>query len=186
MQQIYFSFFQISCIDLLLKINNIQPSIILRYDASNYVTIKYGYNSISSYYYLNFSRDGLGHKTVLSGIDTPKSSDHAATKGYVDGLIPTAYTSNPSMDGTASAGSSTSWAKGDHVHPTDTSRMAANLKGAVNGVAELDANGKVPITQIPDASKLPTVSSSDNGKVLMVVNGAWAVASLPIYNGGIS
>lgn len=38
------------------------------------------------------------------------------------GDIPTAYTSNPAMDGTASAGSSTSWAKGDHVHPSDTSR----------------------------------------------------------------
>ena len=32
------------------------------------------------------------------------------------------YTSNPAMDGTASAGSSSNYAKGDHVHPTDTSR----------------------------------------------------------------
>ena len=36
--------------------------------------------------------------------------------------IPSAYTSNPAMDGTASPGSSTDYAKGDHVHPTDTSR----------------------------------------------------------------
>lgn len=33
---------------------------------------------------------------------------------------------------------------------------------------------------------LPTVTSSDNGKVLMVQSGAWVVASLPIYNGGVS
>lgn len=33
---------------------------------------------------------------------------------------------------------------------------------------------------------LPVVTSSDNNKVLMVVNGAWAAASLPIYNGGVS
>ena len=33
---------------------------------------------------------------------------------------------------------------------------------------------------------LPTVTSSDNGKVLMVQSGAWAVASLPVYNGGVS
>ena len=39
--------------------------------------------------------------------------------------VPTDYTSNPEMDGTASAGTSTSWAKGDHVHPTDTSRASA-------------------------------------------------------------
>ena len=33
---------------------------------------------------------------------------------------------------------------------------------------------------------LPAVTSSDNGKVLMVVNGAWAAATLPTYNGGVS
>ena len=39
------------------------------------------------------------------------------------------YTSNPAMNGTASSGSSTKWAKGDHVHPSDTSREAvANKK----------------------------------------------------------
>ena len=38
------------------------------------------------------------------------------------------YTSAPAMDGTASAGSSTKWAKGDHVHPSDTSREAVAHK----------------------------------------------------------
>lgn len=36
--------------------------------------------------------------------------------------IPSAYTSDPEMDGIASAGSSTAYAKGDHVHPSDTSK----------------------------------------------------------------
>ena len=35
------------------------------------------------------------------------------------------------MDGTARAGSSGSWAKGDHVHPTDTSRQAAIKIGTI-------------------------------------------------------
>lgn len=34
----------------------------------------------------------------------------------------TPYTSDPEMNGTASAGSSTAWAKGDHVHPSDSSK----------------------------------------------------------------
>lgn len=34
-------------------------------------------------------------------------------------------------------------------------------------------------------SSLPSVSASDNGKVLTVVNGTWAAASLPVYEGGI-
>lgn len=41
-----------------------------------------------------------------------------------------------------------------------------------------------PYTNAP--ASLPAVTSSDNGKVLTVVNGAWAAASLPIYNGGVS
>ena len=37
--------------------------------------------------------------------------------------IPTAYTSSPNMDGSASAGSSGSWSRGDHTHPHDTSKQ---------------------------------------------------------------
>lgn len=39
-----------------------------------------------------------------------------------DEPAPSAYTSNPEMDGTASPGSSDAWARGDHVHPSDTSK----------------------------------------------------------------
>lgn len=63
--------------------------------------------------------------------------------------VPTASDTNPQMDGTAAAGTSNNYSRADHVHPTDTSRMAANLKGTANGVAELDANGKVPSSQLP-------------------------------------
>lgn len=60
-----------------------------------------------------------------------------------------ASSTTPAMDGTAAAGSETAFARGDHVHPTDTTRLAANLKGAAGGVAELDQNGKVPSSQLP-------------------------------------
>lgn len=45
----------------------------------------------------------------------------------VDGLIGSAtpYNSTPEMDGAGSAGSSASYARGDHQHPTDTSRASA-------------------------------------------------------------
>lgn len=128
----------------------------------------------------------------------------AATDAAAFGQIPTAGTSNPKMDGTASAGSATTWSKSDHVHPTDTSRQAkitasgilkgngsggvsaatagtdygtyskpsggipetdlasalqakidgaiqSTEKGANNGVAELDANGKIPSSQLPSS-----------------------------------
>lgn len=64
--------------------------------------------------------------------------------------VPTASDTNPQMDGTAAAGTSNDYSRADHVHPSDTSRLAASLKGAANGVAELDSNSKVPVAQIPD------------------------------------
>lgn len=36
--------------------------------------------------------------------------------------VPSASSTTPSMDGTASTGTGTTWARADHVHPTDTSR----------------------------------------------------------------
>lgn len=49
----------------------------------------------------------------------------------------TAYDSDPAMDGTASAGSSTAYARGDHVHPSDTSRLATDGDGsAVYGIRD--------------------------------------------------
>ena len=52
-------------------------------------------------------------KTKLDGVAT------GATVG------PSPYGTAPAMDGTASAGSSALYTRGDHVHPTDTSRLAA-------------------------------------------------------------
>ena len=36
--------------------------------------------------------------------------------------VPSASSTNPSMDGTASAGTATTWARADHVHPKDTTK----------------------------------------------------------------
>ena len=47
-------------------------------------------------------------------------------------VIPAVASSGtPAMDGTASRGSSAQYARADHVHPTDTSRLAAN-QGTAN------------------------------------------------------
>lgn len=51
------------------------------------------------------------------------------------------------------------------------------------GLSKSYSNGTLTLNA---DSQLPAVTSSDNGKVLMVVNGVWAAASLPVYNGGVS
>ena len=86
----------------------------------------------------------------------------------------TPASATPLMDGTAAVGSSAKYAREDHVHPSDTSRVpttrtvngkalssnitlaasdvsaiATSAKGAAGGVAELDSNGKVPTSQLP-------------------------------------
>lgn len=56
----------------------------------------------------------------------------------------------PKAPGTASAGSESAYARGDHVHPRE----------------------------------LPAVTTSDNGKFLRVVSGAWAAVEIANANGG--
>ncbi len=85
-----------------------------------------------------------------------------------------ASSTTPKMDGTAAVGTETSFARGDHVHPSDTSRVptsrtvnghalssnvtvtAADVsaiptseKGAASGVCPLDANSKVDASYLP-------------------------------------
>lgn len=43
-------------------------------------------------------------------------------KAYITSVLPVASSTTPKMDGTATTGSETAFAKGDHIHPTDTSR----------------------------------------------------------------
>jgi hypothetical protein len=62
----------------------------------------------------------------------------------------------------------------------DTALQTSSLK-TINGES-LVGSGDIPIS---GGSSLPAVTSADDGKVLMVVNGAWAADALPVYNGEI-
>ena len=78
------------------------------------------------------------------------------------------------MDGTASPGSGTAYALGDHVHPTDTSRQETLVSGTniktVNGNSLL-GSGDLTV------SGLPSVTTTDDGKILKVVNGEWEAST---------
>lgn len=123
-------------------------------------------------------------KNKLAGIESgaqvnpTKLSELENDKGFVTAAdIPdgaAASTTTPKMDGVAAVGSESGFARGDHVHPTDTSRAPASLringhsltedfsltsadvgaipttqKGQANGVASLGADGKVLSEQLP-------------------------------------
>lgn len=65
------------------------------------------------------------------GLSTNDFTD--ALKDKLDGIesgadvSPSPSSSAPLMDGTAAVGSSTDYARADHIHPTDTSRQAKNI-----------------------------------------------------------
>jgi hypothetical protein len=54
--------------------------------------------------------------------------------------VPSASTATPAMDGTASPGSSGSWSRGDHVHPSDTGKQD---KITASGILKGDGSGSV-------------------------------------------
>ena len=55
-------------------------------------------------------------------------------------VIPSASSTTPKADGTASAGSETKFARGDHVHPTDTTRQA---KISASGILKGNGSGGI-------------------------------------------
>ena len=64
--------------------------------------------------------------------DTALTTKTVATTDQIP-TVPTPYTSNPNMDGSASAGSSNKFSRGDHRHPTDTTRAADNAVVKLTG-----------------------------------------------------
>ena len=80
--------------------------------------------------------------------------------------VPSASDNNPAMDGTASPGSSGSWARGDHVHPADTNKQN---KITASGILKGDGSGGVSAAvagtdfQAPEAKIAITLSASWTG-----------------------
>ena len=96
---------------------------------------------------------GLGNVDNTSDANKPVSAAQqaaiAAAVQEAESAIPAASSADPQMDGTANAGSATTWSRGDHVHPSDTSRVPTTR--TVNGKAlsadlVLDAVGSITLS----------------------------------------
>jgi hypothetical protein len=74
----------------------------------------------------------LGSDNLLFVPHDASKYDASNPTGYITGAaVPVGSSTPPAMDGTAAAGTQGSWARGDHVHPSDTSR--APVKGITDG-----------------------------------------------------
>ena len=70
----------------------------------------------------------------------------SVTVGSTTANIPQATTTTPKMDGTAAVGTETKWAKGDHVHPTDTSRASAlHAHGSITNDGKIGTTANLPV-----------------------------------------
>lgn len=103
------------------------------------------------------------------------TSDLTNDSGFITASsVPSASSTAPAMDGTASAGSATEWARGDHVHPHDTTKQdtlsAAQLAAANSGITANDL-------AVNDASVLctvtPIVPTLNNGTHYSTYGGCW-------------
>ena len=72
------------------------------------------------------------------------------TAAQVTAALPVASSTTPAMDGTAAVGVGTTWARADHVHPTDTHAMGDNR--IINGNFAINQRGQVSGTALAAAA----------------------------------
>jgi hypothetical protein len=107
--------------------------------------------------------------------------------------IPAASSVTPAMNGTAAVGTSSSWARADHVHPSDTTRVPTTtmvnghaLSSSVTISASDITTGTLPHAQLPAllSGDIPanSANTSGNASTATTANNALAVngAALPI------
>lgn len=94
-------------------------------------------------------------------------------KVSLNGVVPYPSTSSPLMDGTASAGESAYFSRGDHVHPTDTSRV--NKAGdTMTGILQVrNANLALQDTNI-DRTRDPSAATNSKTIEIRDTNGSSA------------
>ena len=99
---------------------------------------------------------------------------------------PIASTTSPKQNGTATVGTENAWARGDHIHPTDTTRMAANLLNVANGVAGLNSQLKVKPEQtsstIISITSTTTLNLTHAGCLLETFNAGSNTINITIPN----
>ena len=111
--------------------------------------------------YLNSDLDGID--SVVHGIQTSIPT------------VPAASATAPVMDGTASAGSSAAWSRGDHVHPSDTTKYNTSNPSGYQTAAQVTA----ALAPYALTTSVPVASSTTplmDGTAAIGVGTTWARA----------
>lgn len=105
-------------------------------------------------------------------------------RGLGDGTggdMPNPYDGSPIMDGTASSGSSDEFARGDHVHPKDTSKADVTaLDAKANKIVEVNNSNAGAVSIALDAGKIYHFTGALTG--LTITLNAPATGALAWYH----
>ena len=99
-------------------------------------------------------------RTHTSVRDVKQNNVSVTTSGVALVSVPTATSTTPKMDGTASAGSETTYAKGDHIHPSDTSKADVGHTHTKSDITDFShTHTKSEITDFPTLATVATSGS---------------------------
>lgn len=124
---------------------------------------------------------------VYSNDGTTLKADTRGTTGAVALLsdiptVPTASTDTPLADGTASAGSSAAYARGDHVHPTDMGKLS--IAGDTRTVTATDSGGTETYkfagkgdTDANTVARIKELPYANEGEAEEMLVGVYAISS---------
>lgn len=118
------------------------------------------------------------------------NSTRLATTAFVEAALPAVPAPSaalPLINGTAAAGSSAAWSRGDHVHPTDTTRAAQSALAGYMPVAGGTFTGGVSTPSIAVSGAFPNAATglvSAQGATGMGIYYNTATALFAIYEGG--
>ena len=93
------------------------------YDGTYWAWLGHSKDNNTTYASMSQAEATAGTATTARSI-TAKVLKDTITAGVANAAGITASTTTPKVDGTAAVGSETKYARGDHVHPTDTTRAA--------------------------------------------------------------
>ena len=117
-----------------------------------------------------------------------KTSDLTNDSGFITtGDIPegaAASTTTPKMDGTAKVGTELAFARGDHVHPTDTTR-APLASPTFTGTPKADTAAKGTNTKQLATTAFVQTAIADKQDTLTFDNSPTSGSSNPVKSGGV-
>jgi len=131
--------------------------------------------------------------TAIAAIKLPsKTSELTNDSGFItsadvpDGAA--ASTTTPKMDGTAAVGTETAFARGDHVHPSDTTKVdKVEGKGlSTNDYTTTEKEKLAGIDEGANAYTLPDATSSVKGGVIVGTNVNVSGGKISVNNGTTS